>query len=74
MFVFSLQNVHYLGTDISDSQLEGAYTNIKAAGLVDKIGLLKASVTGKSWQGYLQYYTNQFIALYFLYCNWNDDL
>nr|XP_028580804.1 THUMP domain-containing protein 2 isoform X2 [Podarcis muralis] len=43
-------NVHYLGTDISDSQLEGAYTNIKAAGLVDKIGLLKASVTALPFQ------------------------
>ncbi|XP_015273564.1 PREDICTED: THUMP domain-containing protein 2 [Gekko japonicus] len=38
-------NVHYLGTDISDSQLQGAYSNIKAAGLVGKIDLLKASVT-----------------------------
>ncbi|XP_053098819.1 THUMP domain-containing protein 2 isoform X2 [Hemicordylus capensis] len=38
-------NVHYLGTDISDSQLQGAYFNIKAAGLMDKIELLKASVT-----------------------------
>ncbi|KAJ6666987.1 hypothetical protein lerEdw1_018989 [Lerista edwardsae] len=39
-------NVHYLGTDISDSQLEGACLNIEAAGLMDKIELLKASVTG----------------------------
>ncbi|XP_066467964.1 THUMP domain-containing protein 2 isoform X2 [Tiliqua scincoides] len=38
-------SVHYLGTDISDSQLEGAYLNIKAAGFMDKIELLKASVT-----------------------------
>ncbi|XP_062979954.1 THUMP domain-containing protein 2 [Elgaria multicarinata webbii] len=38
-------NVHYLGTDISESQLQGAYSNIKAAGLMDKIELLKASVT-----------------------------
>ncbi|XP_042321719.1 THUMP domain-containing protein 2 isoform X2 [Sceloporus undulatus] len=38
-------NVNYLGTDISDSQLQGAYSNIKAANLVDKIQLLKASVT-----------------------------
>ncbi|NWY05350.1 THUM2 protein, partial [Nothoprocta ornata] len=34
----------YWGTDISDSQLEGAYTNIRSAGLMDKIELLKASV------------------------------
>ncbi|XP_068796588.1 THUMP domain-containing protein 2 isoform X1 [Struthio camelus] len=34
----------YWGTDISDSQLEGAYVNIRTAGLVDKIELLKASV------------------------------
>uniref|UniRef100_A0A8D0GP81 U6 snRNA (guanine-N(2))-methyltransferase THUMPD2 n=1 Tax=Sphenodon punctatus TaxID=8508 RepID=A0A8D0GP81_SPHPU len=38
-------NVCYLGTDISDSQLQGAYDNIEAAGLVDKIELIKASVT-----------------------------
>ncbi|XP_067388937.1 THUMP domain-containing protein 2 isoform X2 [Emydura macquarii macquarii] len=37
-------NVHYLGADISDSQLQGSHENIKAAGLMDKIGLLKASV------------------------------
>lgn len=46
--MFPLQHAHYLGTDISDSQLQGAYSNIKAAGLVGKIDLLKASVTGKS--------------------------
>ncbi|NWI39121.1 THUM2 protein, partial [Picathartes gymnocephalus] len=34
----------YWGADISDSQLEGADGNIKAAGLMDKIALLKASV------------------------------
>ncbi|NXK53530.1 THUM2 protein, partial [Chauna torquata] len=34
----------YWGTDISDSQLEGADVNIKTAGLMDKIELLKASV------------------------------
>uniref|UniRef100_A0A8C5J6U3 U6 snRNA (guanine-N(2))-methyltransferase THUMPD2 n=1 Tax=Junco hyemalis TaxID=40217 RepID=A0A8C5J6U3_JUNHY len=34
----------YWGADISDSQLEGADGNIRAAGLVDKIELLKASV------------------------------
>ncbi|XP_060104369.1 THUMP domain-containing protein 2 [Heteronotia binoei] len=38
-------NANYLGTDISDSQLQGAYSNVKAAGLVGKIDLLKASVT-----------------------------
>nr|XP_054493829.1 THUMP domain-containing protein 2 isoform X2 [Agelaius phoeniceus] len=35
----------YWGADISDSQLEGADGNIRAAGLVDKIELLKVSVT-----------------------------
>ncbi|XP_064562879.1 THUMP domain-containing protein 2 isoform X1 [Zonotrichia leucophrys gambelii] len=34
----------YWGADISDSQLEGADGNIRAAGLVDKIELFKASV------------------------------
>ncbi|NWV31880.1 THUM2 protein, partial [Grantiella picta] len=34
----------YWGADISDSQLEGADGNIRAAGLVDKIELLQASV------------------------------
>ncbi|NWV29765.1 THUM2 protein, partial [Origma solitaria] len=34
----------YWGADISDSQLEGADGNIRAAGLMDKIELLKASV------------------------------
>ncbi|XP_054841012.1 THUMP domain-containing protein 2 isoform X2 [Eublepharis macularius] len=38
-------NAHYLGTDISASQLQGAYSNIQAAGLMGKIDLLKASVT-----------------------------
>uniref|UniRef100_A0A8C8SKR8 U6 snRNA (guanine-N(2))-methyltransferase THUMPD2 n=1 Tax=Pelusios castaneus TaxID=367368 RepID=A0A8C8SKR8_9SAUR len=37
-------NVHYLGADISESQLRGARENIQVAGLTDKIGLLKASV------------------------------
>ncbi|XP_039386352.1 THUMP domain-containing protein 2 isoform X4 [Mauremys reevesii] len=37
-------NVHYLGADINDSQLQGAHENIKAAGLMGKIELLKASV------------------------------
>ncbi|KAL9868240.1 U6 snRNA (guanine-N(2))-methyltransferase THUMPD2 isoform 2-T2 [Geothlypis trichas] len=35
----------YWGADVSDSQLEGADGNIRTAGLVDKIELLKASVT-----------------------------
>ncbi|NXA40814.1 THUM2 protein, partial [Eudromia elegans] len=34
----------YWGTDISGSQLEGAYMNIRNADLTDKIELLKASV------------------------------
>ncbi|XP_075605735.1 U6 snRNA (guanine-N(2))-methyltransferase THUMPD2 [Balearica regulorum gibbericeps] len=34
----------YWGADISDSQLEGADVNIRTAGLMDKIQLLKASV------------------------------
>ncbi|NXT45957.1 THUM2 protein, partial [Pluvianellus socialis] len=34
----------YWGADISDSQLEGAEVNIRTAGLMDKIELLKASV------------------------------
>ncbi|NXG59778.1 THUM2 protein, partial [Hemiprocne comata] len=34
----------YWGVDISDSQLEGADVNIRTAGLMDKIELLKASV------------------------------
>ncbi|NWR12013.1 THUM2 protein, partial [Paradoxornis webbianus] len=34
----------YWGADISDSQLEGADGNIRAAGLMDKIELLKTSV------------------------------
>ncbi|XP_060610479.2 THUMP domain-containing protein 2 [Anolis sagrei] len=38
-------DVNYLGADISDAQLQGAYTNIKEANLMDKIQLLKASVT-----------------------------
>ncbi|XP_044516571.1 THUMP domain-containing protein 2 [Gracilinanus agilis] len=38
-------NAYYLGADVSDSQLSGAYDNLKSAGLVDKIELLKFSVT-----------------------------
>ncbi|KAF1653753.1 THUMP domain-containing protein 2, partial [Aptenodytes patagonicus] len=34
----------YWGADISDSQLEGAAVNIRTAGLMDKIELLRASV------------------------------
>ncbi|NXF37835.1 THUM2 protein, partial [Nyctibius bracteatus] len=34
----------YWGADVSDSQLEGADVNIRTAGLMDKIELLKASV------------------------------
>ncbi|XP_071661936.1 THUMP domain-containing protein 2 isoform X3 [Patagioenas fasciata] len=34
----------YWGADISDSQLEGADVNVRTAGLMDKIQLLKASV------------------------------
>ncbi|XP_008503233.2 THUMP domain-containing protein 2 isoform X1 [Calypte anna] len=35
---------YYWGADISNSQIEGADVNIRTAGLMDKIGLLKASV------------------------------
>ncbi|XP_026969111.1 THUMP domain-containing protein 2 isoform X3 [Sagmatias obliquidens] len=37
-------DVYYMGADVSDSQLLGACDNLKAAGLKDKIELLKASV------------------------------
>ncbi|XP_023591422.1 THUMP domain-containing protein 2 isoform X2 [Trichechus manatus latirostris] len=37
-------DVYYVGADVSDSQLLGAHDNLKAAGLKDKIELLKASV------------------------------
>lgn len=36
-----------MGADVSDSQLQGASDNLKAAGLKDKIELLKVSVIGK---------------------------
>lgn len=36
-----------MGADVSNSQLLGAYDNLKAAGLKDKIELLKVSVIGK---------------------------
>ncbi|XP_063158125.1 THUMP domain-containing protein 2 isoform X1 [Candoia aspera] len=39
-------NVYYFGSDISDSQLQGAYSNIRGASLIDKIELFKSSVTG----------------------------
>ncbi|XP_060165394.1 THUMP domain-containing protein 2 isoform X6 [Globicephala melas] len=39
-------DVYYMGADVSDSQLLGACDNLKAAGLKDKIELLKASVIG----------------------------
>ncbi|KFO23301.1 THUMP domain-containing protein 2, partial [Fukomys damarensis] len=35
---------YYVGADVSDSQLLGAWDNLKAAGLNDKIELLKVSV------------------------------
>ncbi|XP_060165393.1 THUMP domain-containing protein 2 isoform X5 [Globicephala melas] len=41
-------DVYYMGADVSDSQLLGACDNLKAAGLKDKIELLKASVIGQS--------------------------
>lgn len=37
-------DVYYVGADVSDSQLLGACDNLKAAGLMDKIELLKVSV------------------------------
>uniref|UniRef100_A0A8D0SL26 U6 snRNA (guanine-N(2))-methyltransferase THUMPD2 n=1 Tax=Sus scrofa TaxID=9823 RepID=A0A8D0SL26_PIG len=37
-------DVYYVGADVSDSQLLGASDNLKAAGLKDKIELLKGSV------------------------------
>lgn len=36
-----------MGADVSDSQLLGACDNLKAAGLEDRIELLRVSVTGK---------------------------
>lgn len=44
----SEQEACYWGADISDSQLEGADGNIRTAGLMDKIELLKTSVKGMS--------------------------
>ncbi|XP_051831121.1 THUMP domain-containing protein 2 [Antechinus flavipes] len=38
-------NAYYLGADVSDSQLLGAYDNLKSANLMDRIELLKFSVT-----------------------------
>ncbi|XP_012582751.1 PREDICTED: THUMP domain-containing protein 2 [Condylura cristata] len=37
-------DVYYVGADVSHSQLLGAYDNLRAAGLKDKVELLKASV------------------------------
>uniref|UniRef100_A0A2K6LEW7 U6 snRNA (guanine-N(2))-methyltransferase THUMPD2 n=1 Tax=Rhinopithecus bieti TaxID=61621 RepID=A0A2K6LEW7_RHIBE len=37
-------DVYYVGADVSDSQLLGTWDNLKAAGLEDKIELLKLSV------------------------------
>ncbi|XP_045684798.1 THUMP domain-containing protein 2 isoform X2 [Phyllostomus hastatus] len=37
-------DAHYVGADVSDAQLQGARDNLKAAGLEDKIALLKVSV------------------------------
>ncbi|XP_068833460.1 THUMP domain-containing protein 2 [Capricornis sumatraensis] len=37
-------DVYYVGADVSDSQLSGAYDNLRAAGLKDRIELLKVSV------------------------------
>lgn len=45
---FSEQEACYWGADISDSQLEGADANVRTAGLMDKIELLRASVKGMS--------------------------
>jgi 23S rRNA G2445 N2-methylase RlmL len=36
-----------MGADMSDAQLLGACDNLKAAGLTDRIELLKSSVTGE---------------------------
>lgn len=48
-FLFlSEQEACYWGADISDAQLEGADGNIRTAGLMDKIELLKTSVKGMS--------------------------
>ncbi|XP_052042425.1 THUMP domain-containing protein 2 isoform X3 [Apodemus sylvaticus] len=38
-------DVFYVGADVSDTQLLGACDNLKAAGLADRIELLKGSVT-----------------------------
>ncbi|XP_034369658.1 U6 snRNA (guanine-N(2))-methyltransferase THUMPD2 isoform X1 [Arvicanthis niloticus] len=38
-------DVFYMGADVSDTQLLGACENLKAAGLADRIELLKGSVT-----------------------------
>ncbi|NP_001308404.1 U6 snRNA (guanine-N(2))-methyltransferase THUMPD2 isoform 6 [Homo sapiens] len=40
-------DVYYVGADVSDSQLLGTWDNLKAAGLEDKIELLKISVIAR---------------------------
>ncbi|XP_030777527.1 THUMP domain-containing protein 2 isoform X5 [Rhinopithecus roxellana] len=40
-------DVYYVGADVSDSQLLGTWDNLKAAGLEDKIELLKVSVIAR---------------------------
>ncbi|XP_004616144.2 THUMP domain-containing protein 2 isoform X2 [Sorex araneus] len=42
-------DVYYVGTDVSEKQLLGASDNLRAAGLQDKVELLRASVTGLPW-------------------------
>uniref|UniRef100_A0A8C6RAF1 U6 snRNA (guanine-N(2))-methyltransferase THUMPD2 n=1 Tax=Nannospalax galili TaxID=1026970 RepID=A0A8C6RAF1_NANGA len=42
-------DVYYVGADVSDSQLLGACDNLNAAGLKDRIELLKVSVTELPW-------------------------
>jgi 23S rRNA G2445 N2-methylase RlmL len=43
----SPQDAYYLGADVNDLQLLGACDNLEAAGLRDKIELLKVSIVGK---------------------------
>ncbi|XP_053780662.1 THUMP domain-containing protein 2 isoform X2 [Desmodus rotundus] len=42
--VAEIKDACYVGADVSDSQLQGAQGNLKAAGLQDKIALLQVSV------------------------------
>nr|XP_011711320.1 THUMP domain-containing protein 2 isoform X3 [Macaca nemestrina] len=53
-------DVYYVGADVSDSQLLGTWDNLKAAGLEDKIELLKVSVIGVLWP---MPYTARFMKL-----------